>query len=258
MESIRESLCLLGVREEEWDEYLSATFLALRGWGGIIRFLEARPDRAVYPLKTGSLVEFLAVRLVLDRLALTYAARQSIDFNEPLNRLRQKLLERLPAIEEPGVEQRAFRVFQLAQTFRWTPEVLLKLQAADWKTLLGEIAVFSPLERRRVFHLAYERRFYIRSLDAISGNARATSPTPRPARFQAIFCIDEREESIRRHLEEVAPDVQTFGTAGFFSVAMYFKGCADAHYTPLCPAIFLPKHWVTEEVIDGRSNGRRW
>ena len=33
--SIQESLAILGVAEEEWDRFLSATLLALRGWGGM-------------------------------------------------------------------------------------------------------------------------------------------------------------------------------------------------------------------------------
>src|SRR5262245_10739063 len=60
---IRESLDALGVGEEEWDDYLSATLLALRGWAGILRFLTERGDRAVHPVPEGSLIEFDAIRL---------------------------------------------------------------------------------------------------------------------------------------------------------------------------------------------------
>src|SRR5262249_13898571 len=73
--SVRESLELLSVAEEEWDEYLSATLLALRGWAGMVWQTEVRGDRVDRPAPAGSLIEFLAIRLVLDRLALAWAAR---------------------------------------------------------------------------------------------------------------------------------------------------------------------------------------
>ena len=75
----------------------------------------------------------------------------------------------------------------------------------------------------------------------------ARQPRARP-RFQAVFCLDEREESLRRHLEELAPDVETYSLAGFFFLPMYYRGVDDAHFVPLCPAGIRPRHWVVEEV----------
>jgi uncharacterized protein YbcC (UPF0753/DUF2309 family) len=63
---------------------------------------------------------------------------------------------------------------------------------------------------------------------------------------QAIVCIDDRCESFRRGLEELAPDVATFGAAGFFAVPMYFRGIDDWHAVPLCPIVMRPGHTVTE------------
>ena len=65
---------------------------------------------------------------------------------------------------------------------------------------------------------------------------------PEAPLFQVVTCIDDREESFRRHLEEVEPRVETFGAAGFFSVAMYYRGAGDAYYTPLCPVVVQPQH----------------
>jgi hypothetical protein len=54
---------------------------------------------------------------------------------------------------------------------------------------------------------------------------------------------------LRRHLEEVAPECETLGAAGFFGVAMYYRGAAEAYFTPLCPAIIRPEHFVCEDVV---------
>ena len=253
LQVIAESLAALGVAEAEWDDYLSRTLLALRGWGGMIRHVEERPDRVAIPVPPGSLYEFVAVRLVLDRFALEHAARE---FDLPTSRaaLRARLTPQAP----PGAEERAFPVFRLAQLFGWTPDALHRLTADQWRTLVAEVEAFDGIERRRAFHLAYEARFNAQCLDALALHARRKVTAPR---FQAITCIDEREESFRRHLEEVAPDCETLSTAGFFGTVMYYRGAAEAHYVPLCPVVVTPKHWVEEEPDEGgaRAHERtRW
>jgi uncharacterized protein YbcC (UPF0753/DUF2309 family) len=250
LESIRESLEILGVPEAEWEDFVSATLLALRGWAGMMRQIEVRGDRVVHPVPEGSLVEFLAVRLVLDRLALAYTAREALDFAGPLSTLRDAARARADMSSGPSAEQRAFLVFQLAQVLGWAPGDLYQLGRRAWAALLEEVESFSALERRRIFHLAFERRFYTQTLDAIALHARTPTPAPRTPRFQAVFCIDEREESLRRHLEELAPEAETFGVAGFFFIPTYYRGAADAHFVPLCPAVMRPQFWVVEREVE--------
>ena len=74
-----------------------------------------------------------------------------------------------------------------------------------------------------MFQQAFERRFRNRALDAISIHSRRKPVRVVSPRFQISFCIDAREESFRRHLEEVAPDTESFGTAGFFNVPIYYR-----------------------------------
>jgi uncharacterized protein YbcC (UPF0753/DUF2309 family) len=246
---VAESLAQLGVGEAECETYLLQTLLALRGWAGMLWQMGTNAEWTVYPAPPDSLVEYLAVRLLLERLALRHAARETLGENVPLAELRNRLRKGLPGTERVRVIQRAFTVFQLAQLLAWKPEHLFELSKDQWSRLVEEIESFSGTERRRIYHLAFERSYRNQVLDAISAHApltRAASPMPA---FQVVCCLDEREESFRRHLEEVAPDCETFGVAGFFGVAMYYRGVAEAHYVPLCPIVIKPHHYVQEEVV---------
>lgn len=264
LESIRESLEILGVEKAEWDDYVTATLLVLRGWAGMIRQLELRGDRVIHAAPHGSLVEYLAARLILERCVLAETARRELAFTAPLRDLRGAARQRLGAPPPPAAEPRAFLVFQLAQLLGWPPERLASFQPHEWATLLREIEVFSEMERRRIFHRAYEKHLCGRALDALALYVGDPAVDPRPPRFQAVFCIDEREESLRRHLEEVAGDVETESVAGFFHMAMYYRGAADAFFIPLCPVVIRPRHWIAEqaaiacrEQFERRSRTRR-
>ncbi len=276
LESIAQSLTQLGIFEEgERREYLEATMLSLRGWAGMFWQLESRGDRVVHQIPTGSLIDYVAVRMILERHAITYILREQTSIAGPLSEVRGELLRLLPRVQPPSESQRAHLLFQLAQVLAWKPSDLFRLAKLEWQVLIHEIERFSGVDRRRVFHQALERRHRIQTLDAISAHQqsapascakRSSEPCTdcRPS-FQVVCCIDERSESFRRHLEEVAPDCQTFGVAGFFGVAMYYRGALDAHYVPLCPVVIRPQHFVREQVAvdfiadhQRRLNIRRW
>jgi uncharacterized protein YbcC (UPF0753/DUF2309 family) len=245
---IAESLDLLGVAPADREKYLSGTLLALRGWAGMLWQMETNAEWTVHPAPHGTLVEYVAVRLILERLALKHVARETLGIDVPLDRLARQLRKRLHRTPRLSVDQRAFLVFQLAQYLGWKPLDLHQLSRFEWTVLLREVESFSDFHRRRTYHLAFERRYRTQILDALVAHARvAPAPIEQPA-FQVICCLDEREESFRRHLEEVAPDCETLATAGFFGVAMYYRGAADAHFVPLCPVVIKPSHYVQEQV----------
>lgn len=246
---IEESLDMLGVDPAEREDYILDTLLALRGWAGMIRQIEMRGDRAVRPIPAGSLIEYLAVRLVLDRLALAHIARQEWRFRGPLHELRSLARSHIQRSEAARMEQRAFSLFELAQISGFSPPELAHLEHDEWIALVHEIEEFPSIERRKLFHYAYERLYRNQTLDALASRPNPVRANKRRPRFQIVCCIDDREESFRRHLEEVAPDCETLGAAGFFGVAMFYRGALDAHFTPLCPVVVTPQHYVTEEVI---------
>jgi uncharacterized protein YbcC (UPF0753/DUF2309 family) len=248
LEVIAESLTQLGVQSDERASFITSTLLALRGWAGMIHQMEIRTDRAAYPVLPGSLIEFLAVHLLLERLALAHVARTSFNYRASLSELRTAAQAKVPKHEPLNVDQRAFVLYQLAQLRGWLPVDLFRLSKAEWAELVGEVEDFSSMLRRQIFQEAYERRYRTQTLDALAIHAQKRQPRVDRPSFQLMTCIDDREESFRRHLEEVAPRVETFSVAGFYAVAMYYRGAADANYLPLCPVVIRPQHWVQEDV----------
>lgn len=249
IESVLESLEQLGVPENEWKDFLVASLLALRGWAGMIWQNEVRGDRVALAAQPGSLIEFLAVRLLLERVALAYVSRQHAPLRGDLAGLRDRAWNANPPPPPNGLDQRAFLLFQLAQLLEWTPAELYRLKRPEWNELVEEVESFSGERRRRLFHIAYERRVHTLALDALAVHTQRVPERIKSPRFQIITCIDAREESFRRHLEEQFPDTETFATAGFFGIPIYYKGVADAHFIPLCPIVVKPQFWLTEEVV---------
>jgi uncharacterized protein len=124
VDSIEQSLILLGVGPGEQEEFIISTLLALSGWAGMIWQMETNAEWAVRPAPRGTLVEFLAVRLLLDRFAAAYIAKESMDYRGPLTELRGVAARRHPLHVGFGEVQRAFLFFQLAQVLGLRPEDL--------------------------------------------------------------------------------------------------------------------------------------
>ena len=103
-----------------------------------------------------------------------------------------------------------------------------------------------------VWHEAFEWSYYAPVLGALSAPRPPQAPTPAPARAWALFCLDDRACSLRRHLEEIDPQIATFGTAGFFGFDFAYCGAGDAIASKHCPAPITPRHLVVEtyEAVD--------
>ena len=255
LSSLEHSLAELGVTNAEWTDYLTTTLLALRGWAGMVRQIEERPDRVPARELPAALTGYLAVRLLFERAAIGYAARR-IPFDGPLSALRAFLHTRAPHPPAPTASERAWPLFHVAQLCGLDASIVDQWTAGDVAALESELLELSGVRQRRILHQAYERTIRHRFYDALMRHVPRTAP--RSSAFQAVFCLDEREESIRRHLEEVDPDCETFGTPGFFGVAMYHQSASDAHPRPLCPVTIRPEHFVPEieqnaEAFAGRS-----
>jgi uncharacterized protein YbcC (UPF0753/DUF2309 family) len=252
-EVIAEELAGLAVEKGDRAEVVGSSLLALRGWAGMIWQLEQRPELAPCLRLPVRLADFLAVRLVFDRAAAAWtagrlggAAAATATESAGLAAVWMELRDRFPATRGPGTISRAFLLHQLAQLLGLSAAELRSLDPHEIAGLERSIYAFDSFTRRRLLHLAYERRFNTTILDALAALPPEAEAPPR-RRAQIVFCIDDRCESLRRHLEETDPAIETFGAAGFFAMAMNYRGLDDWHATPLCPIVVRPGHTVTEE-----------
>jgi uncharacterized protein YbcC (UPF0753/DUF2309 family) len=145
----------------------------------------------------------------------------------------------------------AWQLARLAEQLGWGDAELRALDVAGAGRLLAAVDALAPL-RSQVWLAAYEAHYREQLFVALTANARHVHHWPQPS-AQVVMCMDDREEGTRRHLEEVAPDIQTFGAAGFFGVAMYWQGVDDAVRSALCPVVVTPEHAVREMPRPGHE-----
>jgi uncharacterized protein len=107
-----------------------------------------------------------------------------------------------------------------------------------------------------MWQLAFEWTYFDDILSALKQNITSNGVSTTSDRsFQAIFCIDERECSLRRHIENVDTQSETLGCPGFFGVEFYFQPHNGKFYEKLCPAPVTPKYLIKETgVTDDRKH----
>lgn len=68
------------------------------------------------------------------------------------------------------------------------------------------------------------------------------------AKAQMVFCIDVRSEVYRRNLEQVDPEIETLGFAGFFGLPLNYIPLGHNKGKNQCPALLPSQHVVREEA----------
>ncbi len=151
-------------------------------------------------------------------------------------------------------------------------ELLLEVDALErelgknWQPLCSHV-IFPPenyfadvpagemQEVLKLWQLAFEWDYYDEVLTGVGHlNKLKRSHEQTETSFQALFCVDDRECSIRRHLESVDPQCETYGAPGFFGAAIYFQPCGGQFYEKNCPVPITPKHLI-REIETTRSHG---
>ena len=245
---IRSTLAALGITGDAIEPWLFAATLALPGWAGMFSRLERNPaDNIGGP--PVALEEFLAVRLLLERRAIERACA-GLGLASSIARDWTQLRAAVPPLPPRPAVLDAALLWRLAHEAGVAGEQIASLPDEALAQLWLECAACTDLARREVFQNAYERSYREIILDAVAarqglpGDAQAERP-----RAQFVFCMDEREESIRRALEEQHPGYITFGMAGFFGVAIDYMGLYDKEPAAHCPVVVTPAHEVHEQPV---------
>jgi len=226
--SITELLKTIVGKEEYFEQYLFDQQFAHHGWSGFVSAVEDNPqtllDRKKITLK--ELVEF-ELLMELDALNDRFGNKW-----KPLtSHIAEPPLDLLAAVPKTEFAE-AIELWQDA--FEWS----------YYDSVLKGILLASIKRSDHTF------------LNNGNGNIKpelASCPSKTPDQgargsggFQAIFCIDEREDSIRRHIEAVNTECETFGAPGFFGVEFYFQQEGSKFYDKLCPAPVTPKYLIKE------------
>jgi uncharacterized protein YbcC (UPF0753/DUF2309 family) len=235
---VLDQLKTLDLVAEDWEPLIRGELLALPGWAGMIQCLEADPLLAPHERPVFSLMEFLAVRLTLTTVALKNIAGTTLNWREQNLETRNHF--------DPLTHKA--RLFDACQLLGYHSELLATLSELEFDELCHELEMFNDWERRRLLHLAYELRHERQILIPMARHRAMPTVVEKSDRLEAqiVFCIDEREESIRRALEEVDSLIETYGAAGFFGCAVDYTGLDDPQGVSLCPVVVKPAHQVAE------------
>ncbi len=243
---VRTCLGDAGIQEVDWADRILSELLEVRGFAGMFATLEA--DRSL------ALTAF-PHRLV-DALAVWWLVRPPRPRHETKTSRRRQL-------DAPRATTRdAIALARLAIFTGIDLPTFVGLDARDGRRVLDELQAFGDRTRRQVWQEAYERAHRHAVLDAVALNdAGQRALTPAAPRLQVACCIDDREESLRRHIEEQDPAYETIGIAGFYGLAIAYQGVSDPHARPLLPAGRKPTHRIEEQPAT-RAGGwafrRRW
>jgi uncharacterized protein YbcC (UPF0753/DUF2309 family) len=310
LETLLIELKWLGLPEEQWESYLERLALELPGWSGMFLWRHNRPGYAGLKEVRVDMVDYLAVRLVLEHLFAQRLCRRlwmieaSFDvirwyfrhnhaeflvrylvYNRHLPEYLVTLAQRLlncsslcstdpaqwlhlahmimtwrhsVAVAGPGgfsVYDHGWRLFRLAQHLGLSGTDVRDLDRA---TLHRIFACLGQLDAERSGFLwlqAYENHYRDQLFNALlhnQGRGQWETRSSRP-QCQVVFCMDDREEGFRRHLEEHNPRIETLGAAGFFGLPILWRGLDDNEVTPLCPVLVKPSHEIHEQPAAGQT-----
>ena len=235
-------------KEEYFEQYLFDQHFAHHGWSGFISALEDNPQTLLDKKKI-SFKELVAFELLLELDAINYELGnkwQPLTNNAAMPPV--DLMADVPKTELAEVIQLWQEAFEWSYYDSVLKGILLAASPNPSKGQalpLPEGEISEPLTNKKTIEVAGSKAPLSHG-DSYAAGSSQVPPLNNGGSFQAIFCIDEREDSIRRHIEAVDKNAETFGAPGFFGVEFYFQQQGSKFYDKLCPAPVTPKYLIKE------------
>jgi uncharacterized protein YbcC (UPF0753/DUF2309 family) len=208
-----ELLAILLGDEKLFEHYLFDQQFAHPGWSGMVAFIEDNPH-SLLDVKKISLGDLIKLELLLEIDALD----THFSYSEKNN--------------------------------SWLP--LNQKLSKNYSNLFSEVKRNQNDDLKNTWQEAFEWTFYNEVLFNIKHQDKRNQANIN-CTFKAVLCIDDRECSLRRHLEQEDKNCETYGTAGHFNVEFYFQPENGKFYTKVCPAPVTPKFLIKESNSNAKK-----
>jgi len=152
------------------------------------------------------------------------------------------------------VYRHAWPLFRLAQHLGLPAATIANLSTQQVRGIFDCLQRLDAESAGFIWLRAYENHYRDQILNALANNhgrGRWAERSPLRPTAQLVFCMDEREEAIRRHLEERNPSIETLGAAAHFGVPHWFRGLDDSEPTGLTPVVIVPSNEIRELLRPG-------
>ncbi len=215
------------LNDQSWETIFLKLCFSLRGWSGMVAKTQTEPAFFT-KVPPSDVVELIVLLQILGEiLGISFAE----DLEPPLSQSQSQWLENQS----------------------WTT---LKPQRAQM------LRTMDPVVTAMVWHEAFELTHYgalvqkfQQPCTQLNSQKSSAGDTGSPD-YQVLVCMDDRQESLRRHLEDAVPNVVTYGVLGHFGIDMSVVPAHHPRPRQHCPPVMKPRRSLIEERPGGEGGVR--
>lgn len=239
------------------EEAVRVTILRHPGWAAMFHRLEHHPEdrpRLDTPVR---LIDFLAAQLMVEfHVALDAALQLGVgrakECSSPAA-LVKALLDRVkPQESSPALQRDPWNLCLALLHLNVRPGELAALTGEQRAALVQATTSFGFWQRLALWQEALENNLRGQILRALAENPPVPLPGTRPV-LEVMACLDDREESFRRAMEDIHPLIRTWGAPGFYQLPVAYKDLSSPFPRILCPLGVAPAYTVREKPTSVKS-----